>query len=250
MIFTRWPCLRTSRMTACTRSLTWCVSPGICSLRGRIASVLPRVTMAVPPSTRVDRAVDQVALLAGEFVEDRVATRPRGSSGSSPAWRSGRRCGRASRGRVRSRRCGRDVPGGRVDGDEHAFLDAEVPFGGELDGGVDAARRSSRAGSSAPRASCPRVREWPCPGSLSFFAVVIAVASHLFPKRRHRPGVRATPGSRVDSRATRFWAARRIVSRHPDAAARSRCIDGSWFYQAYCDRPIAGKQGRGRENGL
>ncbi len=53
MILTRCPCLRTSRMTALTRAPTWCVSPGICSLRGRSASVLPSATMAEPPSWRV-----------------------------------------------------------------------------------------------------------------------------------------------------------------------------------------------------
>ena len=49
-ILTREPCLRTSNTVARTRSLVWCVSPGICSLRGRIASVLVRATVAVPPS--------------------------------------------------------------------------------------------------------------------------------------------------------------------------------------------------------
>ncbi len=62
-------------MTALTRSPTWCVSPGICSPRGKIDSVLPRVTMAAPPSCRVHGAVDQVALHGGVFVEDRVALR-------------------------------------------------------------------------------------------------------------------------------------------------------------------------------
>ena len=59
MILTRWPTLRTSRMTALTRSPTWCVSPGICSLRGRMASVLPRLTMAAPPSKRCTVPVDE-----------------------------------------------------------------------------------------------------------------------------------------------------------------------------------------------
>lgn len=52
-IFTRWPVRRTSKITALTRSPTWCDSPGICSLRGSNASLLPSDTMAVPASTRV-----------------------------------------------------------------------------------------------------------------------------------------------------------------------------------------------------
>ena len=52
MILTRWPTLRTSRMMARMRSLGWWLSPGICSLRGRSASVLPRLTMTAPPSNR------------------------------------------------------------------------------------------------------------------------------------------------------------------------------------------------------
>ena len=52
MIFTRLPTLRTSKIVARIRSLGWNVSPGICSLRGRMASVAPSVTVAVAPSNR------------------------------------------------------------------------------------------------------------------------------------------------------------------------------------------------------
>ena len=41
----------------------------------------------------------------GVLVEDAVRTRPRGSSGSSPAWRTGRRCGRAVSGSIGSSPC-------------------------------------------------------------------------------------------------------------------------------------------------
>src|SRR5262249_32769985 len=36
----------------------------------------------------------------------------------------------------------------------------------------------------------------------------------------------------------------RSDTRHPDAAARSRCIVGSWLYQQYCARGDPGKQER------
>ena len=47
---TRLPDLRTSNTVVRTRSFTWCVSPGICSPRGRMASTLLNVTVAAPPS--------------------------------------------------------------------------------------------------------------------------------------------------------------------------------------------------------
>ena len=53
MILTRLPTFRTSKIVARMRSLGWKVSPGICSLRGRIASVAPSVTVAVAPSKRL-----------------------------------------------------------------------------------------------------------------------------------------------------------------------------------------------------
>ena len=52
---------------------------------------------------------------------------------------------------------GDDVAGGLVDGDEDAFLDAEVPLGGDLDGGRDAVEDGFAWRFSAPRGACPRV---------------------------------------------------------------------------------------------
>ena len=43
--------LRTSHTVARTRSLAWCVSPGICSLRGRMASQFGSDTVAAPLRT-------------------------------------------------------------------------------------------------------------------------------------------------------------------------------------------------------
>ena len=138
-IFTRWPCLRTSRITAFTRSPTWWLSPGICSLRGSSASLLPSETIAVPASTRVTVPDDQFALLPRELVEDRVRLglanlldhHLLGGLGRDAAERLGVEFDLPV--------AGDDVPGALVDGDEHALLDAEVPLGRDLDGGGDAA---------------------------------------------------------------------------------------------------------------
>ena len=73
MILTRWPTLRTSRMTARTRSPGWLLSPGICSERGRRASVLPRLTVTAPPSKRWTVPLMRSPLLVLELVEEAVA---------------------------------------------------------------------------------------------------------------------------------------------------------------------------------
>ena len=96
MILTRWPTLRTSRMTALNAaSPAWCSHRGICSPRARCVG-LAEIDDGRAPLEALHRARDQVAALILELIKD-CRARPRGSSGSSPAWRSGRRSARPGR---------------------------------------------------------------------------------------------------------------------------------------------------------
>ena len=72
MILTRWPTLRTSRMIAWIRSSGWWLSPGICSLRGRMRVGLAEVDDDRPALEPLHRAGDQVAALVLELVEEAV----------------------------------------------------------------------------------------------------------------------------------------------------------------------------------
>ena len=62
-------------MTALTRSPTWCVSPGICSPRGRIDFRLAEGDDGRAAFEALHGAVHQVALHGRVFVEDGVALR-------------------------------------------------------------------------------------------------------------------------------------------------------------------------------
>ena len=73
MILTRWPTLRTSRMTARSRSLGWWLSPGICSLRGKQRVGLAEVDGDGAPLEPLDGPGDEVAALVFELVEEAVA---------------------------------------------------------------------------------------------------------------------------------------------------------------------------------
>ena len=220
-------------MTAFTRSPTWWLSPGICSLRGRSASLLPSETIAVPASTRVTCPTTSSPFLPANSLKtvsdsasrifwmiiclaDCAAMRPSVSGSSSDLAVAGD-----------------DVAGGLVDGDEDAFLDAEVPFGGDLDGRGDAAEddlrgifRSSWSLSTSSRIAFP--------GSLSF-----AHDASALPPETLTPAAGYAPrrGCRADSPG--FPA--EPTPDTPTRAALGRCIVGSWFLTGVLSPPFGPK---------
>src|SRR5262249_49333790 len=147
---------------------------------------------------------------------------------------------------------GGDVSGGLINGDEDTFLDAEVPFGGDLDGGGDAAK------DGFPRDLSIFVKlvhefEDRLAGILFFLVLLLDRHDASTLCQAHGPlsvGFRenantdlgfshaAEPGR---LRRPHEWPSR-TDTRHPDAAARGRCIDGSWLCQKYCDQEDGGKQ--------
>ena len=164
MILTRWPALRTSRIDGPDPLV------GVVALAGDLLAArqqgvgLAQVDDGGAPLEPLDGAGDQVALLVLELVEEAVALgladllddHLLGGLGGDPAERLGVEFVVAV--------SGDDVAGGPVDADEHAFLDLEVAFGGQLMAASMPSKDDLARRSSSPRASCPRVRGWPCRG--------------------------------------------------------------------------------------